>query len=84
MAAFQFTPARGGRLAVRSVKLPIRGFNSRPRVAGDAKNASRGGGRVVRFNSRPRVAGDSSGYRYDLDLSGFNSRPRVAGDNCRI
>ena len=77
---FQFTPARGGRLRTGAwCARPARGFNSRPRVAGDQAAPPTTASRTS-FNSRPRVAGDFIGTSEPTKSQGFNSRPRVAGD----
>ena len=57
----------------------FRSFNSRPRVAGDARKVSPMLWRNS-FNSRPRVAGDLRDCCELARLDCFNSRPRVAGD----
>ena len=54
---FQFTPPRGGRRSATWSTTSMLGFNSRPRVGGDADHVIRDSDRR-RFNSRPRVGGD--------------------------
>ena len=49
---FQFTPARGGRRCASGATTRSRGFNSRPRVAGDILTASRTRARRVSIHAR--------------------------------
>ena len=58
---FQSTPARGGRrLRVDGQGPAPRGFNPRPREAGDTRRLGRPGP-IEGFNPRPREAGDRAG-----------------------
>ena len=56
VSKFQFTPARGGRLASGCEAAMSSGFNSRPRAAGDISQGKQQLGRTVSIHARARRA----------------------------